>query len=137
MINRVVVDTNLWISFLITRKYSFLETLINSNKIKLLFSSELLTEFIEVAKRPKFKSYFNESDLDRILQFMKEFSELIEIQSDVHLCRDENDDFLINLCIDGHANYLLTGDHDLLSIGAINNTKIVSYGDFMEEMSLH
>ncbi len=67
---------------------------------------------------------------------MKEFSELIEIQSDVHLCCDANDNFLLNLCIDGNADYLLTGDKDLLTIGAINDTKIVSYGDFTEEMSL-
>ena len=52
-----IIDTNLWISFLIKKDYSRLDTLLFSNQIKLVFSKELLEEFLSVAKRPKFRRY--------------------------------------------------------------------------------
>ncbi|MEZ4972859.1 MAG: putative toxin-antitoxin system toxin component, PIN family [Cyclobacteriaceae bacterium] len=56
--NRVVVDTNLWISFLITKNHKKLDSKIKSGNVRLLFSLELLEEFLVVANRPKFKKYF-------------------------------------------------------------------------------
>jgi uncharacterized protein len=51
---RIIIDTNLWISFLITKNYSKLDSILFSGNSKLIFSEELLTEFIDVIKRPKF-----------------------------------------------------------------------------------
>jgi uncharacterized protein len=53
--HRIILDTNLWISFLITKDYSLLDKLLISGSYKLIFSQELLEEFIEVANRPKLK----------------------------------------------------------------------------------
>ncbi len=61
--HRVVIDTNLWIHFLLTKNYSKLEKLISAGSIVLLFSKELLDEFTDVASRPKFKKYFSLKDL--------------------------------------------------------------------------
>ena len=60
---KVILDTNLWISFLITRDFSFLDNFIETGKMKLIFSEELFSEFISVTERPKFKKYFTESDV--------------------------------------------------------------------------
>jgi len=49
---RLILDTNLWISFLISSKYQKLDELLFNQKCKLLFSLELLEEFIAVSKRP-------------------------------------------------------------------------------------
>jgi putative PIN family toxin of toxin-antitoxin system len=64
---RIILDTNLWISFLIKKDYSQLDTLLFSNQIKLVFSKELLEEFLSVAKRPKFRRYFSSTDLEDLL----------------------------------------------------------------------
>ena len=56
--DRVIIDTNLWISFLLTKDFSKLDKILSEEKIVLIFSEELLDEFIEVARRPKFKKYF-------------------------------------------------------------------------------
>lgn len=56
--DRVIIDTNLWISFLLTKDYSKLDSILSEALLTLLFSQELLEEFIEVAQRPKFKKYF-------------------------------------------------------------------------------
>lgn len=55
---RLILDTNLWISFLITKDYSKLDSLLKHSEAIILFSSELLEEFIEVTKRPKLKKLF-------------------------------------------------------------------------------
>jgi len=52
---RLILDTNLWISFLISSKFEKLDELLFNQKSKLLFSQELLEEFVAVAKRPKLR----------------------------------------------------------------------------------
>ena len=60
---KVVIDTNLWISFLLSKKFQSLDKLFAVNGLVLIFSDDLLEEFIEVAKRPKFEKYFSTTDL--------------------------------------------------------------------------
>ena len=55
---RVVVDTNIWISFLIGRRLSNLMKLLTRADVQLIFSEELLNELHIVSKRPKFLKYF-------------------------------------------------------------------------------
>jgi uncharacterized protein len=47
---RVILDTNLWISFLISKRLDFIDDLSLSGKIILIFSNELIEEFLSVAK---------------------------------------------------------------------------------------
>ncbi|HEU5291966.1 MAG TPA: putative toxin-antitoxin system toxin component, PIN family, partial [Cyclobacteriaceae bacterium] len=49
---RVIIDTNLWISFLITKDFKTLDIKIKTGKIKIIFSLELIEEFLAVAHRP-------------------------------------------------------------------------------------
>ncbi len=53
---RIILDTNLWISFLISKKLKKIDTLFENNAVLIIFSQELLEEFIHVARRPKLKS---------------------------------------------------------------------------------
>ena len=65
---KIILDTNLWISFLITKNFIELDKLIEDKKITLIFSQELLEEFVDVVSRPKFKKYFSKRDIDKIFQ---------------------------------------------------------------------
>lgn len=49
--DRVIIDTNLWISFLLTSDYSSLDFILINSKVVLIFSEGLLKEFIEVENR--------------------------------------------------------------------------------------
>ena len=62
-IKRVIIDTNLWISFLITNNLNILSELFLLEKFQVIFSDELFTEFLNVARRPKFKNYFDEKNI--------------------------------------------------------------------------
>jgi putative PIN family toxin of toxin-antitoxin system len=129
---RAVLDTNLWISFLISRKYDAIDLLFESDQLTLLFSERLIGEFTEVALRPKFRRYFQSEDIEEILLSFDVFGEKIEVSTIVNLCRDEKDNFLISLAIDGQADYLITGDADLLILEQVENVRIVTYRDFLE-----
>lgn len=129
---RIILDTNLWISFLISDRFQELDPLLQSGDIVLLFSSELMEEFLEVTKRPKLKKYFTESDTKALLNKINTFAELILVKSTVTACRDEKDNFLLSLAIDGNANYLITGDSDLLTMESFHKTKIITWADFIK-----
>ena len=128
---KIVIDTNLWISFLISDKYEKMDFLFSSNKICLLFSERLFTEFITVASREKFRQYFSENDMDELSVKMKKTAKIIRTTTIQTQCRDSKDNFLLELAIDGKADYLITGDKDLLELKTIRKTKIVKMSDFL------
>jgi len=51
-------------------------------------------------------------DLERLLLQIKNEAEFIEVTSDIRLCCDSKDDFLLSLAKDGKATHLITGDKD-------------------------
>lgn len=58
--DRLVIDTNLWISMLINKDFSYIDKLLDNQQAILIFSEDLLDEFLEVVNRPKFKKYFRQ-----------------------------------------------------------------------------
>ncbi len=50
-------------------------------------------------------------------------------------CRDKKDNFLLDLSVSGHADYLVTGDDDLLTLNPFYGIQIVSYRTFQDSLS--
>ena len=57
-------------------------------------------------------------------------AELVEVHSVVDVCRDPKDNYLLALAKDSNADYLITGDTDLLVLKEFEKTKIVKLNDF-------
>jgi len=129
---RIILDTNLWISFLISENFTELDELIKTKKVILVFSDELLEEFIEVVKRPKFIKFFSKKDVEKLLDTFDQYADLINVTSQIDLCRDQKDNFLLNLSVDGKADYLVTGDKDLLMLEKVNKTRILTYRELIK-----
>ena len=132
--HRVVIDTNLWISFLLTRDFSKLDRLMSIDQAVLLISQELLEEIVEVAERPKFRKYFDLFELTDLLVGLRQRSELVQVSFQVNVCRDSKDNFLLSLAIDGAATHLLTGDKDLLVLHPFGEIKILTIADFLTDI---
>jgi predicted nucleic acid-binding protein len=47
------------------------------------------------------------------------------------MCRDSKDNFLLSLAVDGNADYLITGDKDLLILEKVNKTLIVTIQEYL------
>lgn len=131
---KVILDTNLWISFLITKDYSFIDKFVKNQKLTLVFSNELIHEFLTVATRPKFQKYFTDQDIQQLLRALEKFAIFVEVNSAIELCRDYKDNFLLNLAVDSKAEFLVTGDRDLLELKKIGNAKILTFRELEKKL---
>ena len=127
---RVIVDTNCWISFLIGRRLSRLVDLLSDERIQLVICDDLLAEIREVTFRPKFTRYFPPAEVDSLIDFMQIIGESFVPQEEVHLCRDEADDYLLALAVEANAHFLVTGDQDLLVLHQVGTCRIVDVATF-------
>ena len=128
---RLIIDTNIWISFLISDKYQKLDKALSHPKTTILFSIELLDEINRVATFPKLKKYFSLNAVEEMLLSLEDYVELVKVKSKVEICRDPADNFLLALSKDGEADFLITGDQDLLDLEVFGITKIIPLTNFL------
>lgn len=120
---KLIIDTNLWISFIISNKLNLLDPILFAEEARLLFSTELIDEIQQTIQKPKLKKYFHTNGLEEMLTIFEPFIDLINTKSKVIVCRDPKENFLLELAKDGKADYLLTGDKDLLELKRFGKNK--------------
>ena len=106
---RVIVDVNIWISFLIGRRLQRIFDVLVKPQIVLIFSKELLDELYAVTQRPKFKKYFTSSEnVEELLNFLSTIGEMINLPETLpERCRDSKDDYLLELAVVSDADFLI------------------------------
>ena len=130
--DRIIIDTNLWISFLITKDFTKLDSIIKNKKVTLVFSQELLDEFMAVSQRKKIKKYFELDDLRNLILAIKQQAIFVNVTSKETICRDAKDNFLLSLAKDSKATHLITGDKELLILENYNATKIINITTYFQ-----
>ncbi|MBA7530017.1 hypothetical protein ES705_22220 [subsurface metagenome] len=133
---KIVIDTNLWISFLIGKILKGLKDSIFDKRITILTSDEHLEELFSVLKRPKFKKYFTHEDIEKLSYLLDKTGVVVEIQDKVEVCRDRKDNFLIDIAINGGADFIITGDDDLLVLNPFRGISIVKVKEFEARLRL-
>lgn len=128
---RIVIDTNLWISFLLSPTSHKVLSLLHDKDLVILLSEELYQEITTVASREKFRKYISGSDITLLQTYLLQRAYFVTIYSRVVFLEDPKDAFLFSLCKDGEADYLITGDKTLLDINEFEQTKIVSLTSFL------
>lgn len=128
--NRVIFDTNIWISFLIGKKLASLKTQIAENNITIITSQQLINEITEVTSREKLKKYFPKKSVIELLNLLSVIGEKIEISPTHSICRDKKDNFLLDLIDFSKADFLVTGDKDLLIHNPFKTAKIITASEF-------
>ena len=116
---------------MINRDYSKLDRILSHKQITLLYSQELIDEFIEVASRPKFKRYFSIGNIQDVVLQISTRAGFIEVLSTVDICSDPKDNFLLALAKDGKATHLLTGDKGLLSLKKYARTELITITEYL------
>jgi len=127
---KIIIDTNLWISFLLSKRINFIDNLLSCGNVRLIFSHELLTELLDVSARPKLKKFFTTNDKKLIFNIIERYADYIIVTSNVDICRDSKDNFLLSLAKDSKANFLITGDKDLLALKEFEETQIVTIVEY-------
>lgn len=131
MKKKIIIDTNIWISYLISNKFQDFDNFILSEKYQIFFSTQLLEELLIVINKPNLVKYINKEDVSNILNFIETNTMFVEINKSFDLCRDDKDNFLLSMCFESDADYLLTGDKDLLVLNYFKSTQILNYSDFI------
>ena len=113
---RAVIDTSVWVSAILNPSgppARILEAF-EDGRFSLVVSEPLLTELAEVISRPRLVRRYRLTPEKTAAMFrtLRE-GELTEIAGTVHVCRDPDDDMVIETAINGRADMLVSRDDDL------------------------
>ena len=86
--------------------------------------------------RPRFDSYVSREGRDGFLRALLRQSELVEITESVRVCRDPKDDKILEIAINGNADYIISGDNDLLELNPFRGISIISPAEFLRVAAL-
>ena len=127
----VVVDTNVFVSAFIWggRPKKVVERWLEG-KFFLLLSPFLLNEITLVLQR----FGFGKRDLKEIKEILENNSLRFLPRRKVHQCRDKKDNQILDLCLAVKADFLVTGDKDLLIIKKFQQTKILTPKEFLAKI---
>ncbi len=130
---RFVIDTNTLVSSVLIAS-SIPDRAVTSIRQSgiILISIATLEELQAVLNRPKFDKYVDPSIRSEFVAQLAQQSELIDITESVNECRDRKDDKFLELAINGKADYLITGDQDLLVLHPFRNIPIFTPAAFLE-----
>ena len=112
MENRVVFDTNIWVSYVLGARLHELIKLAYENNILFLRSMPSVAELREVLSRKKFEKY--QIDIEEVIDIYIDASEFCYTTPQFKDCPDPKDNFLFDLAIQGKADFLVSGDKKVL-----------------------
>jgi uncharacterized protein len=131
---KLVLDTNIFISGLLFPKSSAGEIVSAclSDKFELCLSKSMIAEIEQVLFYPKIRKKLKLTDAEienycSLLSFCATFFETKNIKAKVP--KDQKDDHILATFLASSADYLITGDDDLLSLSS--QYRIISLKDFM------
>ena len=99
---------------------------------RILISTPVLLELSEVLGREKLNKYLLESERMRFLVALLKETELIEITTSVTACRDDKDNKFLELAVSGNADYIVSGDEDLLVLNPFRGIPILTPRNFLD-----
>lgn len=112
-----VIDTNVWVSGLINRNGMSARVLdaYRDLRFTVVTSEPLLEELVEVLRRPKIvrKYGVTDEDVQALQELLRRHAVVVPIHHTVRVCRDPDDNVVIETAERGKAQFLVTGDADL------------------------
>ncbi len=82
--------------------------------------------------REKFDKYITDAERTRFLADLLEKSAVIPITEPITVCRDPDDDKFLELAVSGNADYLVSGDNDLLALHPFRAIPILRPAEFLK-----
>lgn len=129
----IIADTNLWISLVIKNFNNKFAPLLTSSKIKFISSAELIIEIKETFTKQRLQKHLDQNVITRFWYLFEALVTTIKLTSVVTVCRDPADNYLLSLAKDAGADFLITGDKDLLVLEKFENTIICTLTEFINK----
>ena len=138
---RVLLDANLFISYLLNPdRDSPVVRVVRagvSGEYTLLLPAALIDEFSRrISTKPYLASRITPTDLEYLNAILSTVTETIpEIKRPIPaVTRDPKDDYLLAYALVGQADYLVTGDQDLLALGQAKECQIITPRFFADKI---
>jgi putative PIN family toxin of toxin-antitoxin system len=127
---RVVLDTNIIISSIFWKGNPH-EVVRRGllGEYKLVTSAGILDEAVNKL-RHKFR--FPEEGIQELVDILLAYCHVVEPTSKFDVVRDKKDNKIIECAFDGEADYIVTGDPDLLVLKEFSGIKIVKAREFLD-----
>ncbi len=133
---RVVIDTSVFVSRLLLPASIPAQAVRQAvEEAQILMSEEVLRELAEVLSRPKFNPYVTVQERQHFLGLLTRIVEMVPIIHTVNECRDPKDNKILELALSGEADFILTGDRDLLTLNPFRNINIITPVDYLADTS--
>ena len=130
----IIIDTNVLLSAALSPDGTAHKALYKAYKhFKIAQSEETYQELKTRIYKPKFNKYISDEEREDFLEVVKKYSQFIEIKTQIDICRDPDDNKFLELAKDANAEFLITGDQDLLSLKTLveYQNKIITPRDFI------
>ena len=132
----VILDTNIWISFLFRKQLQSVASVFDSADIKVYVSPEQVAEIQSVLSRPKIYEHISRESIEAMWELMRTRCYPIEdypaVESSI---RDVKDAYLLAMAEAIPASVIVTGDKDLLVLKQHQDTAIMTYQAFLVLLS--
>jgi uncharacterized protein len=137
---RVILDANVFLSYLLTPDSHgtitlIVETSLLADDITVLLPPELLRETADRAmNKPYFRGRVPRNHVEQVLAHLTTYAETLPDLEDEwkDLVRDRKDDYLVAYGLVHDADYLVTGDQDLLVLRQVHNLRIVTPVEYLQ-----
>lgn len=129
---KVILDTNVLFSAI---TYDGIPRKILNNVAKGIIvgvtSPILIEEFFEILRKKSSLS------IEEIQLLKEEFGRLLELvfpRESIVVCRDDNDNRVLEAAVEGNCDFVVTGDKDLLVLGSYQKILIITPKDFLRRL---
>jgi putative PIN family toxin of toxin-antitoxin system len=133
---RVVLDTNIVVSSYIVRlgNPAYIVAAWFAGRFDVPVSEALLEEYRRILNSADLRRRlgWTAADVDRRIEALREQAIVVEIDEvPAVVTTDPDDDIVIATAVAGHADYIVTGDPDLLDLGEYRGIRIVRPATFV------
>jgi putative PIN family toxin of toxin-antitoxin system len=137
---KLILDTNIFFS-----AYAFDKTILKLANYCLINHSvyisdgamtEIKSKFLDGKMASVCKNFEHERALE-YLQALEVKLILVNPETKLTICRDPKDNIFLELAKAVQADYLITGDNDLLTLNKFENTEILKPSQFIAKLDLN
>lgn len=133
---KIVIDTNVFVSALLGNPTcKEIAELLKQKSFVYLTSFELLDELTKTLQKPKFIN-LNQDETNKFLRLIRKRAKIIFSDESITLCRDLKDNIVLECALAGKANFIVTGDKDLLALKKLKNISIITPKKFIKQLKV-
>lgn len=131
---KALIDTNVWVSALIRagNPKELLDAWLIESLFIVVYPQWLIDELRKIPSKPRLVTRIHPDDMQNLITHIEEDGFLVEPEHVPTVSRDPKDDVFLACAEAAQADFLITGDDDLLCLQKYRDTQIVTPAKFLQ-----